>query len=42
MERGTELTTTGVEAGGAADGRTNGVRVVGSVCLLGTNGVQEA
>ena len=41
MERGTERTTTGVASGGAVDGCTNGVCVVGSVCMIGTNGVQE-
>ena len=40
MERGTERTT-GVASGGAVDGCTNGVRVVGTVCLIGTSGVQE-
>ena len=37
MERGTERTTTGFAGGGAVDG----VRVVGAVCMIGTNGVQE-
>ena len=42
MERVTERTTTWFEEGVAADERTNGVRVVGSVSLIGTNGVKEA
>ena len=41
MERGTERTTTEVVGSSAVDELTNGVRVVGSVCLIGTSGVQE-
>ena len=41
MERGTERTTTGFAGGGAVNGLTNGVCVVGAVCLIGTNGVKE-
>ena len=41
MERGTERTTTGFAWGGAVDGCTNGVSVVGSVCMIVTNVVQE-